>query len=51
MTALIITCTRCLRNYEPTREDILKGIKYWQLRPDCRQLEPPPDTELNRKES
>ncbi len=51
MTSLVITCTRCLRNYEPTREDILKGIKHWRLCLDCRQPEPALDIEPTRKES
>ena len=42
MTALILTCANCMRDYEPSREDILKGIRHWRLCPACR---PKDDTE------
>ena len=36
MTPPILTCAGCFSDYEPTREDILKGIKHWRLCPNCR---------------
>lgn len=50
MTVLLITCANCSHEYEPSREDILKGITHWRLCPDCRQLDLSIEIEPNRKE-
>lgn len=36
MTTITITCGSCFEDYEPSRADIMKGIKHWRLCPGCR---------------
>lgn len=46
MTGLLIACAKCHREYEPTRDEIMRGIKQWRLCPDCREHEAAVNVEL-----
>lgn len=39
MSGLLVVCTQCLTEYEPTHEDIMQGYAVWSRCPECRDVE------------
>lgn len=36
MSELSVVCKQCLTEFEPRRDDIMRGYSWWSLCPTCR---------------